>query len=111
MPTRARRPRAGTPKTRWRGAWRSRSCGRCPLQPELCCFSCWIVWCDECWKEGDYNKRLGLRLLPTFRQRLAIQVAEVHPIAPQRRLRLRESLPEALARDAQRILRVDLQPA
>src|SRR5712691_6040181 len=59
-------------------------------------------------EEGDYNKRALARLLPTLLNGRAIQVAELHPIAPQRRLGLGEPPPEPLARDPQRVLGIDL---
>src|SRR6266849_1148888 len=51
----------------------------------------------------------SLTLVPALCDGLAIQVAEVHPISPQRRLCLGEPPPEPLARDPQRVFGVDLQ--
>src|SRR6266566_1536898 len=92
-------------RPRWR-RWRTRRasrgdvsidrrCGRCPLQPGLCCFSCWIVWWDEA--EGSRLYQTGL-------------ISSL-PNASKRCLGLREPLAKALARDTQRVLRVDLQTA
>src|SRR2546426_192529 len=59
--------------------------------------------------EVDYSKRLLRRLLPALGDRIAVEIAEVHPIAPQRCLRLGEALPKPLARNPERVLGIDLQ--
>src|SRR5579872_3201558 len=63
--------------------------------------------------EGMPTISNGLRFvghsLPTPRQLAGVEAAKFEAFAAQRRLQLGESIAKAPARDAQRVLRVDLQ--
>src|SRR2546422_3700288 len=65
----------------------------------------------RCCEGAAYIKAPSARLPPAPFQLVGRDVAEVEPITAQARLGLGEALSETLARDAQRILGVHLQPA